>query len=111
MLVYQMRCFYLIGAFLVFVTCAAAQQAGGGIPAYLKKPLPKIDFDAKSLRPDTSILSGLNVDGSTINLQSDRTPSGSLTGAETIDADNFVIRKSRHRRIPYFGLSIQTPLN
>lgn len=109
MTVIGMRPHVLFWSILAFAYGTAAQAEDRMVPEYLNKPVPKFDFETKSIKPDGSIWSGIDLRGSSLNIETDRKPTETLAGVENFEAGTLVVRKS-HKRRPFLGLSIQTPI-
>ena len=85
---------------------------------------PKLDLDAASVSSwripklndpaaisNGSILSGLDLGGSTLSFQGDKRPPETLSGAEAIEPGTMMTKKQRRLGGPhYFGLTIKKPL-
>ena len=121
------RCF---AAFLFVSAVGAhghvyAQAAGSTDTAAPQAKAPKLDLDSASLsshwwtpklndaaaKPNDSILSGLDLGGSTLTFQGDKKLPENLSGAEMIEPGTMMTKKQRRLGGPhYFGLSIKKTL-
>jgi hypothetical protein len=122
----RMRWLALVGLLLLGVAGAHAQSVESNDASTAQPTAPKYDVDVGSLpstgravpklksepiKPDDSILSGLDLGGSKLQFEGDRKPPENRVGAETFAPGTLVqSQKSRQIGPTFFGLSIKKSL-